>query len=1126
MRKILLFSCMLFFSCKYVHSQERTVSNPCAGVLINGMCWAECNVDSPGTFAANPKAYGMLYQWNRKKGWPAKGSVIGWDSSYPSGDSWEVVNDPCPTGWRVPTIGEIATLLDDMKVTSVHTSQNGVYGMKFTDKVTGNAIFLPGVSYRTGNGDTVNKDYNGWYWSSSSNNSMFAWILFFITNTPVPSKLYFPTYSGLSVRCVADWDLPDCDSIVKDTSATICAGDLPYTWGDTVFQVGTTTGKYRFQRTSTVTGCDSIVYLTLTVNPVYETTIYDTICLGDAYYQHGFHLPNVTASGDHCLSLVSRTGCDSILSLHLFLREHADCKSCAGVLINGVCWAESNVDSPGTFAATPEAYGMLYQWNRKKEWSPTGTVSGWDNSFPSGDSWEAANDPCPAGWRVPATGEIATLLDDTKVTSVWTSQNRVYGRKVTDKATGNSIFLPGVSYRDGNNETSNPGYYGWYSSSSSQSSMSAWILYFINTPYIGQVNFPKIYGLSVRCVANPDFTGCDSIVRNTSATICAGDLPYTWGDTIFQVGTTTGKYRFQRTSTVTGCDSIVYLYLTVNPVYNMPLYDTVCQGNSYYKHGFSLPNVQSSGSFQLSLQTVYGCDSTIILNLSVYPTYFYPRSESICEGDTIDFRGRRLYESGIYYDTLTTVKGCDSIYCMNLTVRPVPHLSFSDVVCYGSEYTKNGFHLPVVWADTLVSDTLQSMWGCDSIRDLYLTVNPLYNTLLYDTICQGDSYYQHGFSLINVQSGGSHSLSLLSRVGCDSILSLHLTVFPGVQQILYDSVCPSSRYVKHGFDLSDVITGGSFQLPLQTVYGCDSMVILNLSVYPTYLNPHSESFCEGDTIDFRGKRLYESGIYYDTLTTIKGCDSIIMLELREEKKIQGSIALLLEDCVTHTYTFSFESEIPVSSWQWDMGDGTVLHSEKGFHNYPDSGVYRIELRTQTYNGCENTFSYVKHVPHYMPEVQFQADRQIIDQGFPTVHFRVEVLPDMTCIWDFGDGTTGEGVSVSHTYNLNSEKYYDVMLSVVNAEGCITKSRAQIEADLLLNPVNTFSPNGDGINDVFMAGYRIEIVNRNGLRVYVGDSGWDGTYNGRQAPQDTYFYRLYYQTSSGEKMKTGYVTLIR
>jgi len=102
-----------------------------------------------------------------------------------------------------------------------------------------------------------------------------------------------------------------------------------------------------------------------------------------------------------------------------------------GVVINGVCWAIRNVDAPGTFAANPEDAGMFYQWNRKIGWSTTDPIinsngdTKWDASFPQGDSWEKANDPCPPGWRVPIREEQASLItSDTK----WAKLNGVNGR--------------------------------------------------------------------------------------------------------------------------------------------------------------------------------------------------------------------------------------------------------------------------------------------------------------------------------------------------------------------------------------------------------------------------------------------------------------------------------------------------------------------------------------------------------------------------------------------------------------------------------------------------------------------------------------------------------------------------
>jgi len=180
-----------------------------------------------------------------------------------------------------------------------------------------------------------------------------------------------------------------------------------------------------------------------------------------------------------------------------------------GVVINGVKWATRNVDAPGTFAAKPEDSGMFYQWNCIVAWSATnprknsngGTT--WDGSISSSHTWEKSNDPSPAGWRVPNLDEIQKMFDSDKVNDEWVSQEGINGRKFTDKATGNSIFLPAAGYRryyDGTlcNVGSNGSYWG----SSMYGSYDANLLYF-NSDYARWYSY--YYhggGSSVRPVAN------------------------------------------------------------------------------------------------------------------------------------------------------------------------------------------------------------------------------------------------------------------------------------------------------------------------------------------------------------------------------------------------------------------------------------------------------------------------------------------------------------------------------------------------------------------------------------------------------------------------------------------------
>ena len=182
-----------------------------------------------------------------------------------------------------------------------------------------------------------------------------------------------------------------------------------------------------------------------------------------------------------------------------------------GVVINGVKWATRNVDKPGTFTAKPEDAGMFYQWNRKVGWSATDPMinsnggTEWNNNSPAGIVWEKANDPSPAGWRVPTLKEIQKLLDTDKVTQVWTAENGKNGCRFTDKTTNKSIFLPTAGYRYGFDSTLYSaglnGYY-WSSTTASSNSHYAYVLYFNSNIAYCFYWYYRNYGQSVRSVAD------------------------------------------------------------------------------------------------------------------------------------------------------------------------------------------------------------------------------------------------------------------------------------------------------------------------------------------------------------------------------------------------------------------------------------------------------------------------------------------------------------------------------------------------------------------------------------------------------------------------------------------------
>ena len=178
--------------------------------LPSGLLWATCNVG-----ADMPEAYGDYFAWGETQ----PKSVYNWNTyqyyegidvtKYTGSDGLTTLlpeDDAATTNWggdwRMPTKAQWQELL--VNTTNVWTTQNGVYGRKFTAS-NGNSLFLPAAGYRTGS-SLYNDGELGHYWSSSLLNSpsspgypKLAWGIYFISD-----YCYKCTYRyyGLSVRAV------------------------------------------------------------------------------------------------------------------------------------------------------------------------------------------------------------------------------------------------------------------------------------------------------------------------------------------------------------------------------------------------------------------------------------------------------------------------------------------------------------------------------------------------------------------------------------------------------------------------------------------------------------------------------------------------------------------------------------------------------------------------------------------------------------------------------------------------------------------------------------------------------------------------------------------------------------
>jgi len=175
-------------------------------------------------------------------------------------------------------------------------------------------------------------------------------------------------------------------------------------------------------------------------------------------------------------------------------------------------------------------------------------------------------------------------------------------------------------------------------------------------------------------------------------------------------------------------------------------------------------------------------------------------------------------------------------------------------------------------------------------------------------------------------------------------------------------------------------------------------------------------------------------------------------------------------------------------------------------------------------GCTSTLNF-KATNFDSYNYTVQSDRNEITTKDPTIELWSESITYSDYFWDFGDNKSATGNNQTHSYDILKDGYFDVKLKIKNPKGCYEFATKRIWITDV-SAVNIFTPNGDGIDDVFLKGWHAQIYNRNGILLYEGVEGWNGTYKGKPVSNGTYFYVVYIPGPSGTKTKTSFVTVVR
>jgi len=887
-----------------------------------------------------------------------------------------------------------------------------------------------------------------------------------------------------------------------------------------------TAGNFEFRDTVLNTnGCDSLIILYLKVNRLDTTMLYDTICLNNAYSNYGFSIPAnqlITAGNfefrDTTLNI---GGCDSLVILYLTVNQYD-----TTVLYDTVCLHHAYSNHGFDISANQLPTVGDFEFRDTVQ-----NIVGCDSLIILHLTVKHA--------------DIAIFYDTTCLHHAYSN----YGFDIPANqliTAGNLEFRDTVQNMAGCDST-----IVLYLTVNQIDTTIFYDTICLNNPYSN-------YGFTIpanqlQTAGNFEFRdtvlntgGCDSIIVlyltvnqiDTTIfydTICLNNPYSNYGfDIPANQLQTAGNFEFRDTVLNTGgCDSIIVLYLTVNQINTTTFYDTICLNNPYSNYGFDIPanQLQTAGNFEFrdTILNTAGCDSIVALHLTVNQIDTTILYDTVClhhayvnHGFTIPANQLQTAGSFEFRDTVLNTAACDSIIILYLTVNHLDTTILYDTVCFNNAYSNYGFTISANQLQTAGNfefrDTVLNTGGCDSIIVLYLTVNQIDTTTFYDTICLNNPYSNYGFDIPanQLQTAGNFEFrdTILNTDGCDSIIVLYLTVNQSDIAIFYDTICPNNTYAKHGFYIpaNELQTEGTFEFrdTISTTTFCDNFTILNLTVTYSYsiTMPDNKYFCAGETcpaIDFSGTNIdaleweitsnsgEAIGLFAENgtgtipaFTTVNYSDTAVTVEITVTPKST-------EGCsgTPQIFTITVYSSNPLHI---NLGNDTTIcwldslkldakNTEATHYQWQDAstgntytvyydGQYWVKI-TNLCSGASDTINI-----SYLKAINLDLGSDTVFCENDRIHLEFDVSsPHASYLWQDG--------SISPVYIAEKAGIYSVTVSNVcmSVSGEMEISLKNCDSLLIWTP-NAFTPNGDGLNDVFKPMiYREELLKRFEMFIY-------------------------------------------
>ena len=764
------------------------------------------------------------------------------------------------------------------------------------------------------------------------------------------------------------------------TEATICS-DGEYTWS-----VNSTTyteaGTYDENETDADGNCVSSERLVLTVNPTKATALTDQICLGNDYNANGFVIASseLATAGVYTFNdtLSTENGCDSIVTLTLTVGDIID-NPVEDVACDSYEWTAGDGETytyteSGTYSSEPYANAagcttvdvLTLTINHNAGTRYTETVC--DGYMWNGTQYTESGDytyDYVDGNGCASTDTLHLTVNNSTVNTI---EETVCDSYTWEDGDGKTYTASGVYPY---NYTTSDGCAGTdylvltvNTSTHSTSTVTACDSYRWNeVAYTASGVYTYDYTNAAGCASTDtlvltinknsndafEVTACDNYLWNGSLYTVSGDythnyinaegcastdtlhltvntntnsgetvttcFSYDWHDVNYsQSGTFYHHY-----TTAEGCASVDTLYLTVNQPVVTFVNDTACESYFWPVNG---ETYTTSSVYIASYEAANGCDSSILLNLTIISGEYSAETATAC--DSYTWNGQTYTTSGDYLYNYTAANGCASVDTLHLTVNY--STTGVDAVTACGSYTWHGTTYTA--SNNSATYTETNVDGCDSVVTLNLTINGQVNVTETETAC--GSYTWNGQTYT---TSGEYTYQTTGANGCDSIVTLVLTVNQPTGTNEMQTACGSYTWKGQTYT-----TSGTYTADTTDVNGCDATATL----YLTILQPANttETMVACDSYTWNGQAYTTSGTYTSTFTDVNGCEATATLNL-----------------TINAGTTSTENATACGSYTW--------HGS----TYVTSGSYTYE--TIGANGCDSivTLTLTVNQPMNSTEVQ-------------------------------------------------------------------------------------------------------------------------------------------------------------